>query len=432
MQYTIPKGVFDVLPEGEDWNRSDRWQYVEGVMRQTAHDYGFKEIRTPIFEKTELFVRAVGEVTDVVSKEMYTFLDKSERSMSLRPEGTAPVIRSFIENRLHTQPTLHKYYYIGPMFRYERPQSGRYRQFHHFGAEAIGNGSPEQDVEIIDMLWELSQRLGLKGLTIKINSVGDESSRLEYKAALATYLQTHFNDLSSESQVRFSKNILRILDSKDPQDQKILEKAPLLLDYLNEECRSHFNRVLELLSKLKLPFEINSKLVRGLDYYNKTVFEIAVEELGAQNAIVGGGRYDGLISALGGQNLPSIGFGIGIERLLQTLCKQGVSFPPPPHPLVFIISLGKETFDYCFDLLIQLRHLKIPAEMDFNSKKLQQGLQLANNLGAEFCLILGENEIATQTVHLKNMKSRENIPIPLSEITQYLINWQKMNKKTTI
>jgi histidyl-tRNA synthetase len=423
MEYTMPKGVFDVLPNGDDgeWNRSDHWQYVEEVMRQIAHEFGFKEIRTPIFEKTELFVRAVGEVTDVVSKEMYTFLDKAERSLSLRPEGTAPVIRSFIENRLDTVHTLHKYYYIGPMFRYERPQAGRYRQFYHFGAEVIGNGSPEQDVEVIDMLWELYTRLGLTHLTIMINSVGNEASRARYKAALSDYLQQHLSELSPESQTRFSKNILRILDSKDPKDAKILEKAPSLLEYLDDESSNHFNRVLELLKKLNLPFEINPKLVRGLDYYNKTVFEIAVGELGAQNAIVGGGRYDGLVAALGGQNLPSIGFATGIERLLQTLCKQKIPFPPAPHPLVFIISLGQETFDFCFDLLHQLRQKRISSEMDLSGKKLQHGLQLANALKATFCLIIGQDELTSQKINLKNMATRENLPLPILELIPFLL-----------
>lgn len=425
----MPKGVFDVLPGGEEWNRSEYWQYVEGIMREVAHAYGFHEIRTPIFEKTELFVRAVGEVTDVVSKEMYTFLDKGERSMSLRPEGTAPVIRSFVENKLHSMPGLHKYYYIGPMFRYERPQSGRYRQFHHFGAEAIGNGSPEQDVEMIDMLWQLYQRLGLKNLTIMINSVGDEESRKNYKEALSAYLQQHFQELSLESQHRFSKNILRILDSKDPKDQKILETAPSLFDYLNEECRHHFDKVLELLKKLGLPFLVNSRLVRGLDYYNKTVFEIAVAELGAQNAIVGGGRYDGLVSALGGQNLPSIGFATGIERLLQTLVKQNVYFPPPPHPFVYVIPVDKQAYDYCFNLLTLLRHAGIMAEMDLSMRKIAQNLQMANHLGAEYSLIIGENELVAKKFNLKMMSTRETIEIPEGEIVSQLITLAEKTRK---
>lgn len=429
MQYNIPKGVFDVLPGGEDWNRSEYWQYVESIMRDVAHIYGFHEIRTPIFEKTELFVRAVGEVTDVVSKEMYTFMDKGDRSMSLRPEGTAPVIRSFVENNLSNVPGLHKYYYIGPMFRYERPQSGRYRQFHHFGAEAIGNGSPEQDVEIIDMLWQLYHRLGLKNLTVMINSVGDEESRKRYKEALSEYLKQHFEALSPESQHRFSKNILRILDSKDPKDQKVLSGAPQLLDYLNEECKDHFNKVLELLKSLKLPFVVNHKLVRGLDYYNKTVFEITIEELGAQNAIVGGGRYDGLVSALGGKNLPSIGFATGIERLLQTLCKQNVFFPPAPHPFVFIIPVDQLTYQYCFDLLVRLRHAGVHAEMDLSVRKMTQNLQMANHLGAEYALILGENELNSKKFNLKRLATRETLEIPEDALVEQLLHLAQNARK---
>lgn len=433
MEYTIPKGVFDILPEepvAEDrWRNSDHWQYAEGIIRALAHEYGFKEIRTPVFERTELFVRGVGESSDIVSKEMYTFLDKGERSMTLRPEGTASVMRAFVEKRLYNAPGIHKYFYICPMFRYERPQAGRYRQHHQFGAEAIGVGTPEQDVEVIDLLVNLYKRLGLKSLSVTLNSVGDASCREPYKAALTEYLRPHFDQLSAESQVRFTKNILRILDSKDPNDQKLLEKAPSILDFLNSECQDHFEEVKKWLKKLGISFTVNAKLVRGLDYYNKTVFEVVSGELGAQNAIGGGGRYDGLPAALGGPNLPCVGFGTGIERILQTMVKQNAPFPPAPHPFIFLIGLGEAGRHFCFDLLCQLRHQKISAEMELAGKKVQSAMQLASSAKADFCLVIGDQELEQKSVKLKNMHTRESEDVGLHDIASFLLNKKNQIEK---
>lgn len=424
MQYSIPKGVFDILPdeplEEDFWRQSDHWQYIEEVMRQTAGDYGFKEIRTPIFERTELFVRGVGETSDIVSKEMYTFEDKAGRSMTLRPEGTASVIRAFVENHLHQKGSLHKFFYIGPMFRYERPQSGRYRQHHQFGAEALGVCSPEQDVELIDMVCEIYHRLGIQELTVHLNSVGDEASRTRYKEALQAYLKPHFEKLSDDSKERFSKNVLRILDSKSPQDQALLTSVPSILDHLSPEAKDHFKKVCSLLEKAKIPYLINPKLVRGLDYYNGTVFEITSGQLGAQNSVGGGGRYDGLVEAVGGPSIPGIGFATGMERILQTMTKQGVAFPPAPHPLIFFIPLGEAASAFCFELLCSLRHKKIAADMDLSGKKVQHGLQLANQYKADYCAIIGDQELATGHVQLKHMASREVETIALSEITTIL------------
>jgi histidyl-tRNA synthetase len=389
---------------------------VEEIMRKTAHDYGFKEIRTPVFERTELFVRGFGEGSDIVSKEMYTFLDKAERSMSLRPEGTASVMRAFIEKRLYQFPGLHKFFYIGPMFRYERPQAGRYRQHHQFGAEAIGIAKPHQDAEMIDMLYSLYRRLGLKDLTVMINSVGDEATRAPYRKALCDYLQPHAEELSPDSRVRLNKNPLRILDSKDLKDQKLLEGAPSILDFLSEEAKDHFQVVQKLLSELNISYVVNPKLVRGLDYYNKTVFEITYGDLGAQNTIGAGGRYDGLIASLEGPDLPAVGWATGIERLLQTMNKQNFSFPKPPHPFIFLIALGEDGFHFCFSFLHQLREHGIPASMDLAQKKLQQSLQLANSEKADFCLVIGDEELQSQKVKLKNMATRETLEIPLSEL----------------
>jgi histidyl-tRNA synthetase len=422
MKYTIPPGVFDILPNDpkDTWKNSSIWNHVEEVIRRTAIDFGFQEIRTPLFERTELFQRGVGETSDIVSKEMYTFTDKGDRSMSLRPEGTAPVIRSFIENQLHQNSQIHKLFYIAPMFRYERAQAGRYRQHHQFGIEAIGNGSPEQDVEIIDLLWTLYHRLGLKNLVLNLNSIGTPACRMAYKIALQDYLRSSFDHLSKDSQTRFEINPLRILDSKDLQDRKILENAPSILDFLDDECKKHFQEVQKLLGQLKIPYKINSHLVRGLDYYNKTVFEVVAGDLGAQNSIGGGGRYDGLIKQLGGPDLPSMGFGTGLERIIQTLIKQESSLPETIGPTLFIIPLGDEAKSACFSILHDLRQQNISAQMDFNSKKLSKSMQLANDLKAKFVIVVGDNELKTGIVEIKEMSTGEISTAPLYSLPHIL------------
>lgn len=407
MTVSIPPGVFDILPidAKETWRSSYLWQFMEQIIADITREYGFQEIRTPIFERTELFVRGVGESSDIVTKEMYTFEDKGGRSMTLRPEGTAPVIRSFVENRLHNETAVQKLYCIGPMFRYERAQAGRYRQFHQFSVEAIGNAAPEQDVEVIDMCYNLFTRLGLQNLKVSLNSIGDLASRALFRASLQDYLRQHFDQLSAESKARFEVNPLRILDSKDPSDQSIIAEAPSLLNFLNDECREHFEDVKRLLELLKIPYQINTKLVRGLDYYNKTVFEITSGELGAQNAIVGGGRYDGLIKTLGGPDLPSVGFAIGMERVIQTMLKQGVAVPDPYRPEIFLIPLGDQSKETCFSLLHDFRMQGIAAQMDFSGKKLNKIMQFANQIKAEYVAVIGDNELKSDQIELKNMAS---------------------------
>lgn len=424
MEYTIPKGLFDVLPheqkEEDRWRTSDRWQYVERVMRKTVEDYGFKEIRTPLFERTELFVRGVGESSDIVSKEMYTFLDKGERSMTLRPEGTASVMRAYVEKHLDHAPGLSKFYYIGPMFRYERPQAGRYRQHHQLGAEAIGVGKAEQDIELIDLLCELYRRLGLKKIVVHINSVGDEASRASFRKALEAFLKPHFEKLSEESQVRFQKNILRILDSKSPIDRKLLEGAPSLADHLSEEARLHFETVCRLLKKSGISYVIDPQLVRGLDYYNKTVFEVMSEGLGAHNTVGAGGRYDGLLSTLGGPSLPSVGFATGIERILQTMDHEKVAFPAAVHPDLFFVPVGENGLEMCFQKALELRHRGWGVEIDLSGKKIQHGLQLASTLHATYCVVLGDEEIAKQQIEVKEMATRCAHRIAWSDLEPFL------------
>jgi len=280
MKIQLPKGTFDILPySGEAWQQSDLWQYVENLIRKTAAEYGYKEIRTPIYERTELFDRGVGETTDIVMKEMFTFQDRSARSISLRPEGTASVARAFVENNLQQLGTTHKFFYIGPMFRYERPQSGRYRQHHQFGVEAYGISTPEQDAEVIDLL-----------LKVHLNTVGDLESRQLYRDALMEYLKPHFDELSADSKARFEKNPLRILDSKDPKDREIVKHAPSILNHLTPDAKAHFQKLCHILDQIHVPYEVDDRIVRGLDYYNKTVFEVLTEDLGAQNTIGAGGR----------------------------------------------------------------------------------------------------------------------------------------------
>jgi histidyl-tRNA synthetase len=426
MKYPIPPGVFDIIPvdSHEFWKSSYLWVFVEEIIRKTVSDYGYQEIRTPLFERTELFQRSVGDTSDIVSKEMYTFEDKGGRSLSLRPEGTAPVMRAFIEHHLDQTAPIQKLYYIAPMFRYERAQAGRYRQHHQFGAEAIGNGTPEQDAELIDLLYTLYQRLGLKNLSLFINSIGDAASRQAFRQALKDYLAPHVPLLSPDSQVRFEVNPLRILDSKDPRDMAIVAHAPSILDFLSDDEKGHFEDLKRLLTLLKIPYQVNPLLVRGLDYYNKSVFEVVAGELGAQNSIGGGGRYDGLLQTLGGPNLPSIGFGTGIERILQTMINQNVTLPHREHPTLFLIPLGEKAKMACFEILHTLRQQGIPSQMDFSGKKVGKLLQYADQIGSTYVAVIGDHELDSQEVELKHMTTGQKIKIPLTELIHTLSNSQ--------
>lgn len=418
MKINIAPGVFDILPNDDaaKWKSSYLWHYVESIIRKTAYQYGFEEIRTPLFERTELFVRGVGQGTDIVSKEMYTFQDKGERWMSLRPENTASVGRSFIENQLHQQSAIHKLYYMGPMFRYERTQAGRYRQHHQFGAEVIGIPGPEQDAEVIDLLYTLYRRLGLKHLSVDLNSIGSIETRLKYRDALKNYLHSSLSSLSAESQNRFETNPMRILDSKNENDRKILTGAPSILEFLDSESNDHFESVKTLLTQLKIPFKVNPQIVRGLDYYNRTVFEIAAGELGAQNAVGAGGRYDGLIKELGGPDLPAVGFATGIERILQVMLKQEVPLPHRYRPVLFMIPLGEEARKASFSLLHDLRELGLAAQMDFSGKKLGKVMQYADQIQAEYVTVLGDDELRNREVELKEMTTGRKFKIPLDEL----------------
>lgn len=422
MKYTIAPGVFDIIPNDPKapWKNSHLWTYVESIIRKTAIEYGYREIRTPVFERSELFIRSVGETSDIVSKEMYTFEDKGKRSMSLRPEGTASAMRALIENQIYQTGSVQKLFYIAPMFRYERAQAGRYRQHHQFGAEAVGSSFPEQDAELIDLLYTVYQRLGLRNVRLMLNSIGDLDSRNAFRKALQDYLLPHLSQLSEDSQQRFHSNPLRILDSKDPQDKKFLKDAPSILDYLSKDSHDHFEMLKKLLDILKIPYQVNPLLVRGLDYYNNTVFEFVADDLGAQNSIGGGGRYDGLISSLGGPDLPASGFGSGLERIIQTMINQKIPLPLPDAPTLFLIPLGEEAKIESFALLHELRQHGIATEMDFSGKKLSKIMQQADQQQAKFVAVIGDQEITSGEVEVKEMATGRKIKMSLQDLPSIL------------
>jgi histidyl-tRNA synthetase len=424
MELKAPPGVFDIIPSDpkELWKSSYLWAWLEKTMHELAKCYSLQEIRTPIFEKTELFCRVVGETSDIVTKEMYSFVDRGNRDLTLRPEGTAPVIRAFIEHHLGEKQGEQRLFYIAPMFRYERSQAGRYRQHHQVGVEIIGSKAPETDAELIDMAYTFYSNLGLKNLSIAINSLGNKESRQKYKEALKVYLEAHIDALSKDSQIRLEKNPLRILDSKAPVDQAIIAKAPSILDFLDEESKAHFEQTLSCLKALNIPFHVNPMLVRGLDYYNKTVFEIVSTNLGAQNSIGGGGRYDGLIKELGGPDLSACGFGSGMERILQALIAQNAPLPSPNTPTLFLIPLSDEAKKVAFLTQKTLRDAKISVQMDSSGKKLNKAMGIANQSGAKFLAVIGDDELATKTFALKDMQSGLTVKVPFADLKQFLFD----------
>ncbi len=424
MQYRTAKGVFDILPSDPDpegrWRESHLWNYLEGVIRHLALQFGYREIRTPLFETTDLFTRSIGTGTDIVTKEMYTFQDKAERSLTLRPEGTAPVMRAFIEKQLHNQAPIHKFFYICPMFRYERSQAGRYRQHHQFGVEAIGSALPQQDAECIHLLWSLYHRLGLNGLTLHLNSIGDKEARAEFRHALKIYLRPHLEVLSPDSQERYETNPLRILDSKDPQDQKWLKEAPHILDFLNTDSKAHFEALRQLLTAIGIPYQINHRLVRGLDYYNNTVFEITANELGSQNSLGGGGRYDGLIPQLGGPDLPAFGFGAGLERIIQTALAQQVFIPSSPVSDLLLIPLGDQAATECFKLLCAMRDRRLKVEMDLTGKKLKAAMRYADAAKIRYVAVVGDQELESGQIELKEMATATSQTLSIDRLVDAL------------
>ncbi|XYQ03945.1 histidine--tRNA ligase [Bacillus safensis] len=423
MSFNIPRGTQDILP-GE----SERWQYVEQIARDTCATFQYKEIRTPIFEHTELFARGVGESTDIVQKEMYTFEDKKGRSITLRPEGTASTVRSYVENKLFAQPAQPtKLYYIGPMFRYERPQTGRYRQFYQFGIEAIGSKDPAIDAEVISLAMSVYEKAGLSNLKLVINSLGDKESRADYRTALVKHFEPRIEEFCHDCQTRLHQNPLRILDCKKDRDHELMTTAPSIQDYLNEESRTYFEKVKQYLSDIGIEYVVDPNLVRGLDYYNHTAFEIMsnAEGFGAITTLAGGGRYDGLVEGIGGPESPGIGFAMSIERFLSAIDAEGIELPLQDGIDLYIAALGDEAKDYSVSLLNRLRKEGISSEMDYTGKKLKGQFKAADRLKAKFIAVLGEDELAQQIVNVKDTTTGEQIEVKLDELIQMLKAHQK-------
>lgn len=413
-----PRGTADILP-AESW----KWQAVERIARDISELYHFAEIRTPIYEHSDLFHRGVGETSDIVQKETFTFRPRPESEMiTLRPEGTAGVVRAAIENSLIAQEGARaKVYYIGPNFRYERPQKGRFRQHHQFGAEAFGIADPEQDVECILLQMDFYSRCGVKDLALQINSLGDSESKARYRDALIAFLSPKAAELSEESQRRLTTNPLRILDSKDPRDNAASLGSPPAADTLSEKSRNHFDRVRELLTRAGVPFAVNPNLVRGFDYYTETLWEVVAGGLGAQNAIGGGGRYDNLVEKLGGRPTPGVGFGSGLERLLMALDAQGVVLPNARKPLVWLVSLGDAAKDANWQLLRELRSSGIAADLDPTGRSAKSQFKLADREKATWVITVGDSELAAGIVELKEMKTFVQTKVSRDEIVSHLL-----------
>lgn len=413
--YQAPRGTADILP-GE----MSYWRYVERTALKVSALYGYERIETPVFEETGLFVRSVGEETDIVNKEMYTFIDRSGKSMTLRPEGTAPVCRAYLEHGLGNRPQPVKLYYLAAIFRYERPQAGRYRQHHQFGCEAIGDGDPALDAEIIDLAWQFFRSLGLSRLVLNLNSIGCKKCRPKYLAILKDYYRGHAAKLCRDCKLRLERNTLRLLDCKRGSCQELADDAPNNIDHLCPECAGHFRRVRRYLEILGLPYTLNHRLVRGLDYYTRTVFEVQPKgEEGAQSTLGGGGRYDDLIYEMGGKPTAGVGFASGIERLILNLKKEAVAVPPIPSPPVFIAYHGDEAREQAIALAGNLRRRGLAA-VGVLDRSLKAQLRQANALGARYSVIIGDSEVKTATVRLREMATGVQRTVPAGELSKII------------
>ena len=409
--YQAPRGTSDILPREQAY-----WRYIEQKVVNICQLYGYERIDVPAFEDTGLFSRSIGEGTDIVEKEMYTFEDRGGNKITLRPEGTAPVCRAYLEHGMHNLPQPVKLYYIGSIFRYERPQAGRYRQHYQFGYEAIGDDDPALDAEVIDMAWQFFSSLNLRHLSLILNSIGCKKCRPEYLATLKSYYANYTHHLCSDCKTRLKRNPLRLLDCKKPLCQQIAKSAPRSVDYLCPQCDEHFNRLKRYLGLLELPFVLDHCLVRGLDYYTRTVFEVQPEAEGAQSTLGGGGRYDDLIEELGGKPTPATGFAAGIERIILNLKKQGINIPTLPRPQVFIAYIGDEARDEVIKLAATLRKNGIGVIEAVGNKSLKAQLRQANNLDAKYAVLIGEQEVKTGTVILRDMTTSEQKTVPLANL----------------
>ena len=424
MKLQKPKGTQDILPQ-----ESAKWQYVEDFARKTFKKYNYGEIRTPIFEHYEVISRSVGDTTDIVTKEMYDFYDKGDRHITLRPEGTAPVVRSYVENKLFAPEVQKpvKVYYMGSMFRYERPQAGRLREFHQIGAECFGSSNPATDVEMIAMAAQFFKDIGITNVSLELNSLGNPESRAAYRQTLIDYLTPLKASLSADSQRRLEENPLRVLDSKEPEDKVAVEGAPSILDYLDEESSAYFEAVRSMLETLQIPYIINTNMVRGLDYYNHTIFEFTTEVAGSQLTICAGGRYDGLVAYFGGPETPGVGFGMGLERLLLVLDKQGVELPIETALDVYVAVLGAGANGRALELVQALRAQGFAVERDYLDRKLKAQFKSADIFKAKTLITLGESEVESGQVTVKNNHNREEITVSLDQIQEnYQLIFEKL------
>lgn len=401
-----PKGTMDVVPEN-----SFKWQFIEDKIREITKEFGISEIRTPVFEHTELFQRGVGDTTDVVEKEMYTFNDKGDRSITLRPEVTAGAVRLFIEHGLFNNPMPIKTFYLTSCYRYEKPQAGRLREFHQFGVEYFGTQNPSADAEMMQLPMLLYRRLGLKGLTLNINSIGCPKCRKAYNEKLREYLSGHYDELCDTCKSRYERNPMRILDCKSPVCKQIAKGAPLLIDNICQECEAHFEKVKKYLEAVGMDYEIDPYIVRGLDYYTKTVFEITAQNKNSNNTICGGGRYDGLVEELGGNATPACGFALGMERLLLTMEEQGIEIPDTSNVKIFVGSMSEQSSMFAHRLVQELRSIGVSAERDHMDRSVKAQLKYANKIRAEYVIVLGDDEIESGKVKLKNMAKGEEITV---------------------
>jgi len=412
-EYAAPRGTRDILP-GE----TPKWQYLETKFRETCALYGFNEIRTPTFEHTELFTRNLGETTDVVSKEMYTFETRGSKSLTLRPEGTAPAIRAYVQHNLGANLPVNKLYYIGRLFRYERPQAGRYREHTQLGVEAIGSVDPAIDAEVISLAAQFFTSVGVKQFELKLNSIGCPQCRPTYRQALMEFARDKVQDLCPSCVQRYEQNPLRMLDCKVESCKAVLEDAPKMVDYLCEDCAAHFAKVQSYLREFGIDYVLDPRLVRGFDYYTKTAFEFVSGELGAQNAIGGGGRYDNLIEEIGGTRTPAIGFGLGLDRLVLTLESLGVELPVDSSISAFVAGLGESGHDAAVKIVRELRLNGVSAEMDYTGRSLKAQMKIADKLQAKFVVIVGEDEIANSVATVRNMKTSRQATVPLADLVK--------------
>lgn len=411
------KGTKDVLPKEVHKN-----QYIEATALDIAEKFGYKEIRTPMFEHTELFQRGVGDTTDVVQKEMYTFDDKGGRSITLRPEGTSGAVRSYLENGLCNEALPQKVCYVGPCFRYEKPQAGRLREFHQFGVECFGTASPLADAELISLGKSIFDTLEVKDISLEINSIGCPTCRAEYHKALKEYFSSRKDELCDTCRDRLDRNPMRILDCKSPVCSEIAKDAPVVTDYLCEECDEHFKKVQEYLKAMNIEYSINPKIVRGLDYYTKTVFEFISNSIGAQGTVAGGGRYDGLVDELGGQKTPSLGFAMGLERLMMLMEAQNAPFPDASAPDLFVVALGDKATLKAVEIVKDMRAEGFTALMDLNQRSVRAQMKYADKLGAKFNIVIGDNEVENGTAKLKNMNTGEETDIALETFVSGFYN----------